>query len=497
MGGFTEYDRYDGLGLAQLVQSGQVTARELVDEAIGRIDARNPRLNAVICRMDDQARAAAAEGAPVGPFQGVPFLLKDLLAAYAGVPLTSGCRALADFVPDHDSELVRRYKRAGLMIVGKTSLPEFGLLGYTEPELFGPCRNPWNLDHTPGGSSGGSAAAVSAGIVPLASGGDGGGSIRIPASCCGLFGLKPTRGRNPTGPDYGQVWQGAVVEHVLTRSVRDSAAALDATQGDDRGAPYLIAPPERPYLAELQQEPGRLRIGFSTQSPVGREVHPECVEAVHQAAALLERLGHHVEQARPNVDGKALGISYIVMNCGEVAADLAHLKKTLGRRRARRDVELISRTLGLLGRAISAGEFVSALREWDRAGRAMAAFFDTCDLYLTPTLAVPPVAIGQLRPKPMERAAVTVLNALEAGGLLKAAGVVEKMGVDNLAATPFTTLANATGLPAASLPLHWTADGLPCGVQLMASFGQEARLFQVAAQLERAQPWFDRRPAAV
>jgi amidase len=495
MAGFAEYDRYDGLGLAALVRGGQVSAEELVEEALARIAARNPAINAVVRTMADEGRASARAGAPSGPFQGVPFLLKDLLAAYAGVPLTSGSRALADFVPDHDSELVRRFKAAGLMIVGKTSLPELGLLGYTEPALFGPCRNPWDLSRTPGGSSGGSAAAVAAGIVPLASGGDGGGSIRIPASCCGLFGLKPTRGRNPTGPDYGQIWQGAVVEHVLSRSVRDSAAALDATQGGDRGAPYVIAPPERPYLDEVSREPGRLRVAFSTASPVGREVHPQCVEAVQRAAALLEGLGHSVEEATPAVDGRALGVSYIVMNCGEVAADLARLRATLGARRVRRDVELITRTLGLLGRAISAGEFVGALREWDRAGRAMATFFDTYDLYLTPTLAVPPVKVGELAPKPAERAAVAVMNALHAGGPLKAAGVVQKMGIDNLAATPFTTLANATGLPAASLPLHWSPDGLPIGVQLVAPFGDEGRLFRVAGQLERAQPWFDRRPA--
>ncbi|HYG59025.1 MAG TPA: amidase, partial [Symbiobacteriaceae bacterium] len=224
MGSFPEYDRYDGLGLAALVKQGALSAAELCQEAMDRISERNPRLNAVVYTMFDQGLHAARAGLHGGPFQGVPFLLKDLLDAYAGVPMTSGSKAFRNFVPAYDSEMVQRYKRAGVVILGKTNTPEFGLLGVTEPELFGPCRNPWNPAHTPGGSSGGSAAAVAAGMVPLASGGDGGGSIRIPASCCGIFGLKPSRGRTPTGPDYGEIWQGAVVGHVLTRTVRDSAA---------------------------------------------------------------------------------------------------------------------------------------------------------------------------------------------------------------------------------------------------------------------------------
>ncbi|MCJ7772177.1 MAG: amidase, partial [Desulfobacterales bacterium] len=292
MGRFKEYDTYDGLGLAELVRKKEISPDEICEEAISRIEALNPKLNAVITKMYDQGRKAVKDQLPDGPFTGVPFLLKDLLAAYAGVPMTSGSKAFKNYIPDHDSELVRRYKKAGLVILGKTNTPEFGLLGYTEPELHGITRNPWNTDHTPGGSSGGSAAAVASGMVPLASGGDGGGSIRIPASCCGLFGLKVTRGRNPTGPEHGAIWQGAVVEHVISRSVRDSAAILDSICGGDIGAPYYVPNPERPYLKEIEQNPGSLKIAFNTHSPIDTDVHPECVQAVEDTAKLLEKLGH-------------------------------------------------------------------------------------------------------------------------------------------------------------------------------------------------------------
>jgi len=309
---FSDYDRYDGLGLAELIRKGEVSAREVCEAAILRIETLNPALNAVIQPMFDLGRRAVETGLPDGPFRGVPYLLKDLVAAYAGVPLTAGSRARRDFIPDRDSELVRRFKQAGLVILGKTNCPEFGLLAVTEPELHGPTRNPWDTGRTPGGSSGGSASAVAAGMTPLASGGDGGGSLRIPASHCGLFGLKPTRGRNPTGPLYGTLWQGAVVEHAITRSVRDSAALLDATCGADAGAPYVIPPPKRPYLEEVSREPGKLKIAFNTRSPIGTEVHPECVRAVEEAARLLEDLGHAVEAAQPDLNGEALAKSYLV-----------------------------------------------------------------------------------------------------------------------------------------------------------------------------------------
>ncbi|HWI61304.1 MAG TPA: amidase [Symbiobacteriaceae bacterium] len=488
-----EYGAYDGLGLADLVRRGEVSPAELAEAAIERIQQTNPQLNAVVTPMYELGRSAAKGELPDGPFQGVPFLLKDLGDAYAGVPLTGGSRAYRNFVPQADSEIVRRYKRAGLVVLGKTNTPEFGLLGFTEPALFGPCRNPWNPGHTPGGSSGGSAAAVAAGMVPVASGGDGGGSIRIPASHCGLFGLKPTRGRTPVGPEAGQLWRGAVVLHVLSRSVRDSAAMLDAIAGPERGAPYIIPGPERPYLEEVRRAPDRLRIAFSTASPVGREVDPQCVEAVQRAARLLADLGHHVEEAAPQVDGEALARSYITMYCGEVAAEASRVGARFGAG-AVRELEPATRTLALLGQAISAGEYSLALDEWDRAARQMGRFFERYDLYLTPTVARPPVRIGELQPKPIEQRVMPVLNSLGSGRVWRAAGLLDKIAMENLAPTPFTQLANVTGLPAMSVPIHWTPDGLPVGAQFIAPFGAEGLLFQVAGQLEQAAPWFDRRP---
>ena len=431
---------------------------------------------------------------PDGPFAGVPFLLKDLLTSYAGVPLTMGSKACRDYIPAWDSELMKRYKATGIVILGKTNTPEFGLMGITEPELHGPTRNPWNLNLTPGGSSGGSGAAVASGMVPFASGGDGGGSIRIPASYCGLFGMKPSRGRNPAGPEYGEIWQGAAVEHVLTRSVRDSAAMLDAINGPDAGAPYIIPMPERPYLEETAREPGPLNIAFTKKSPLNAGVHPDCQKAVESAAALLRRLGHHVDEAEPAIDGIALAKSYLVMYYGEIAADIEDLKKILGRKAKPSDVEGPTWALKLLGDAFTAGEFVQALRQWNTFARQMGLFFQRYDLYLTPTTAFPPVRIGELKPKPIEERLMKITNALNLGKLIRLSGVADKLAIENLAKTPYTQLANVTGLPAMSVPLHWTADGLPSGVQFIAPFGDEATLFRLAGQLERAQPWFDRRP---
>jgi amidase len=492
MGAFSEYDQYDALGLAELVQQKQATPAELCEAAIERIEAINPRLNAVVTPIFDQARTTAAGPLPDGPFCGVPLLIKDLHYAYAGVPMSSGCKALRNFMPDHDDEIVVRLKRAGAVILGKTNTPEFGLMGITEPALFGPCRNPWHPGHTPGGSSGGSAAAVAAGMVPVATGGDGGGSIRIPAGYCGLFGLKPSRGRNPTGPDHGSLWQGAVQNHVLTRSVRDSAAMLDAIQGADPGAPYEIRPPEGPYLQAVSTEPRRLKIAFNTDSPLGSPVHPDCLKAVEEAAKLLETLGHRVEAARPELDGLALAKSYLAMYFGEVAADIDALALVLKRAAKPRDVEFTTYTLGLLGRSFSSGDLVAALRLWDLAAREMGRFFHHYDLYLTPTTAQPPAKIGALTPGVLETILMKAINTLNLGGLLKRTGIVDSLAVKSLARTPFTQLANLCGLPAMSVPLYWTAAGLPLGVQFIGPFGDETTLFQLAGQLEQAKPWSER-----
>ncbi len=492
MSDFKEFDQYDGVGLAELVRKKKVSPAELCEEAISRIERVNSKLNAVITPMYDLARKTIQEPLPEAPFTGVPFLLKDLGEEFAGVPLTKGSKAYKNYVPTQDSEMVIRFKKSGVVILGKTNTPEFGLMAFTEPELHGPTRNPWNTEHTPGGSSGGSAAAVASGMVPMASGNDGGGSIRMPASCCGLFGLKPTRGRNPTGPEVGEIWQGAAVSHVITRSVRDSATMLDATKGPDPGAPYIIPSPERPYLQEIESDPGSLKIAFNTSSPIGSQVHPECVKAVEETARLLESLGHKVEEAQPDIDGKAIAKGYLNMYFGEVAADIEELRSMLGRKPKPSDVEALTWTLGLLGRTFSAGEFVKAKREWDIAARAMGRFHQKYDLYLTPTLAHPPVKIGELQPKPYERIIMKVVNALGLGYLLKASGLPDQLAETSLSKMPFTQLANLTGQPAMSVPLHWTSDGLPCGVHFMAPFGDEATLFRLAAQLEKARPWFDK-----
>ena len=494
MAGFAEYDQYDGLGLAQLVREKKISALELCEEAIHRIEKINPLINAVVTPMFDIGREVARKTLPDAPFAGVPFLLKDLIGAYAGVKLTWGCRAYRDYVPDFDSELVKRFKTAGLVTLGKTNTPEFGLMGITEPELFGPTRNPWNVERTCGGSSGGSAAAVAAGIVPLASGGDGGGSIRIPASCCGLVGLKPTRGRTPTGPKFGKLWQGATVEHVLTRSVRDSAAMLDAIAGADAGAPYVIKSPEKPYSEEIKQTPGSLKIAFNTESPLGTGTHEYCKNAVLKTARLLEDLGHKVEEDKPDIDGVKLAHTYFTLYFGEIAADIKLAESVLGKKVGRKDFEITTWFFGHLGRCYSAEEFVEAMREWDIAARIMGQFHLKYDLYLTPTVAYPAAKIGELLPKSYERIAMELISFLRLGSLAKASGMVNQIAIQTLAKTPFTQLANFTGQPAVNVPLQWDEKNMPYGVQFIAPFGDEATLFRLASQLEKAKPWFDKRP---
>ncbi len=494
MGGFTAYDRYDGLGLAELVRRKKISPVELVEEAIRRIETVNPQINAVIHPMYDLARRQVQQGLPEGPFQGVPFLLKDLLVYSAGVPTSSGSRFFRDFIPDHDSEIVRRYRAAGVVILGKTNTPELGLVPYTEPALFGPSRNPWNLTRTPGGSSGGSGAAVAARLVPIAHGNDGGGSIRIPASCCGVFGLKPTRGRIPIGPDIGEAWRGMAIHHVLTLSVRDSAAMLDATAGPDVGAPYIIPPPERPFLEEVRRDPGRLRIAFTSRPLLPGTVHPDCVRGVEETARLCQELGHDVEEAAPQIEGHAFARDFLTMVCAETRAEIVEGEALTGKKARFGEFEPATWALVLLGEQISAGEYSCALRSLQRAARQVGAFFEKYDVLLTPTLATPPMEIGWLQPTGVRAFALKLLGSLNAGALLNKLAGIEALAEEVFAFIPFTPVFNVTGQPAMSVPLVWNDEGLPIGMHFVARFGEEATLFRLAGQLERARPWFDRRP---
>jgi len=430
--------------------------------------------------------------APQGAFRGVPFLIKDLMATVRDEPFRCGSAFLRGFRAPEDSELIARYRRAGFVFLGKTNTPEFGLTPFTEPAEFGPTLNPWDVTRTAGGSSGGSAAAVAGGMVPVASGGDGGGSIRIPASCCGLFGLKPTRGRTPLGPALGEAWRGAVVEHVLTRSVRDSAAILDATAGPDPGAPYFAAPPAGPWLAEQSRSRGRLRIGFTGRPWLGHAVHPDCTAALRETAGLLESLGHHVEEASPEFEAPAFARAFLAMICCELRADLEELEKVTGRRGRPSLFESATWAMSLIGRAMPAPEYAGAVRFLQRTARRVAPFFERYDVLLTPTASQPPFQTGALQPTPRERFLLESLGRLQLGRPLRWAGVLDQMAEKVFDFIPWTPLANATGQPAMSVPLGWSPDGLPIGMHFMGRYGDEATLFRLAAELEEARPWFQR-----
>jgi len=468
-----DYESYDALGLAELIRNGEAKPSEVLEAAIARLEERNPKLNAVVIPMIDEARAAAAGDLPEGPFRGVPFLLKDLHLLASGARTSFGCRLFEDFVADHDSEIVTRYQKAGLVIFGKSASPEFGFTTTTESKLFGQTRNPWNTDHTAGGSSGGAAAAVAGGILPLANASDGGGSIRIPASCCGLFGMKPTRARTPAGPDAGEGWSGMSSVHAVSRSVRDSAALLDASAGPDLGAPYWAPPPERPYLEEVGRPAGRLRIAFQSQTFNGAETHPDCAAAVAEAARLCAELGHQVEESPLRVDADALGQAtgtIIAANLRFVVEDRAAI---LGREFTEEDLEPV--TYLTVNRAAETGstEYARSIRVIHGIGREVARFMERYDVLLTPTMATPPLPLGVLSLSNPDFGEVL-------GQLLMTIG--------------FTQLFNAAGNPAMSVPLAWNDAGLPIGVQFAGRFGDEATLFRLAGQLEQARPWFDRRP---
>jgi len=468
-----EFGSLDALALAELVKKKHVKPIDLVEAAIERIERLNPTLNAVVTPMYEQARALALGKIPDGPFTGVPFLLKDLGAPYAGIRMTMASAAMRDFVPDHDSELVARLKRAGLITLGKTNTPEFGILPTTEPRLFGPCHNPWEANRTTGGSSGGSSAAVAARLVPMAHANDGGGSIRIPASCCGLFGLKPTRARNPLGPDFGDIFSGLVIDHAVTRSVRDSAALLDATAGPDVGDPYWAPPPTRPFLHEVGADPGRLRIALTTTIDSEIKVHPDCVSAVHDAAKLCSELGHEIEEVVPLLNRELVTQSFMVLWSAGCAWTIDGIGMVTGRPIAAAQVEPLTWALYEMGRKQSASTYLLSLSFLQRVARDISGFFLKYDVWLTPTLSEPPVPLGTFDSPPED----------PLQGLRRAEQFV-----------PFTPICNATGQPAMSVPLYWNAEGLPVGVHFVGRFGDEATLFRLAAQLESARPWAGRKP---
>jgi amidase len=464
----------DAVGQADLVRRGDITAVDLVEAAIARIEALNPTLNAVVATAYDDALEAARSVQP-GPLAGVPYLVKDLCCEVAGMPFREGSRFAAANLSTFDSELVVRLRRAGLIILGKTSTPEFGMAPTTEPELFGPTRNPWALDRSASGSSGGSACAVASGMVPAAHGNDLGGSIRYPASACGLFGLKPTRARNPLGPEYGDVLSGSAVEHALTRSVRDSAALLDASAGPDLGDPYFAPPPVRPFLDEVGRDPGRLRIAWTAHTAEGDLGHPDCVAAVEDAVRLCESLGHDVIELAPPAITPEVGEAIGTLIHAAAAWILKYWIRRVGREPGPDEIEPLTRALWEAGQHVSAADYLVAIEEVQRYSRVVAQFLTTVDLVLTPTMSTPPLPLGVVTSTPDDP-----WRAMEAGGRsVRYAGVI----------------ANLTGNPAMSVPLWWNEDGLPIGVHFLARFGDEATLFRLAAQLESARPWADRVPA--
>ncbi|HKK51244.1 MAG TPA: amidase [Myxococcota bacterium] len=471
-----EYMDHDGLALAERVRRREVTARELLGLAVERMERVNGLLNAVVLTHLDRAESRSAafdEQASVGsPFAGVPFLLKDLHLQLAGTRTTNGSRLFAERVAERSSTLVGLYEKAGLVVFGKTASPELGLLPTTESALHGATRNPWDPERTPGGSSGGSAAAVAAGIVPLANASDGGGSIRIPASCCGLFGMKPSRGRTPLGPSRGEGWNGLTHVHAVTRSVRDSAALLDATAVREPGSTHLAPRPDRPFLEEVGREPGRLRIALLRVPIGGDEIDPVCQAAVEDAARLAESLGHEVEEAVPRLPSMAfLQDALNASTQPGVARAVDERLAELGRPLAPDELEPFTLEMVEAGRRFDARAGIRARETFYRIGREMAAFHERFDVVLCSTLGQPPIEVGRLTLQDPEAVARLAPRF-----------------------TPFTFLFNVTGQPSMSVPLYWTEDGLPIGTMWSGRYGDEATLFRLAAQLETARPWWSRRP---
>lgn len=489
---FEEYRRLDGVAMAELVAKKEVSAQELLELAIARAETVDPALNGLVTPLYDTARQTAQRQLS-GPLAGVPMLVKDYFQEMAGVPHYMGNQGLKTrgHVAEEDSELVKRWQEAGLVIFGRTSTPEFAIKGVTEPEATGITRNPWNLNHTPGGSSGGSASLVAAGVVPVAGANDGGGSIRIPAATCGLFGLKPGRGRVPWGPSMVEAMHGMAINHVVTRSVRDSALWLDVVQGEEAGSLVRLEKPEQSFLAATQANPGKLRIAISTQSPIGSEVHPEAIKAVEHTAKLLTDLGHVVEFAEPQINGEDMMREWLRMwfvNCAVTVEQV----RALGVKD--NEFETDTLVMAAVGATMKGTDYVKGYYQVQQYGRQWDAFMQQYDMWLTPTLGMPPAEIGALSTPPLQKQAAALALKVRAGAVIRHSGLLERMAIENLKYTPFTQLANITGVPSMSVPLHWCDNGLPLGVQFTATHGDETKLLSLAAQLEQAQPWFERLP---
>ena len=466
-----DYQAQDATGLAAMIAGKQVSAGEVLDAAIARMEQVNPTLNAVILDLTDQAKAQLKQGTPAGPLGGVPWLIKDIGALVAGTPTTSGSRLMKDAVAPTDSAIVTQYRKAGLVIFGKTNTPEFGLEPVTEPEFFGPTLNPWDLTRTPGGSSGGAGAAVAGGIVPAAHASDGGGSIRTPAACCGLFGMKPSRGRVSSAP-AGEGWGGASVQHAVTRSVRDSALLLDVICAPQPGDPYFLAPPATPFVEEVRRDPGKLRIGVISGALDGGSIDPECAAAVADAAKLCESLGHSVDEVTLGLDFDAIRDAAGGVIAASVHATLEMVTAQRGRPLEDGEVDLITRAMASRGARVTGAAYVLGMQTLHAAGRAVAAIHERFDVLLSSTLGSPPIPKGSLRGDPLDLAGY---------------------GPRLFAFMPNTQLFNVTGQPAMTVPLAWSKSGLPIGIQFVAPMGDEATLFRLAGQLEKARPWADKR----
>lgn len=466
-----DYAAQDATGLAALVAGKQVSAGEVLDAAIARMEQVNPTLNAVILDLTDQAKAQLKLGTPTGPLGGVPWLIKDIGALVEGTPTTSGSRLLKDAVAPADSAIVTAYRKAGLVIFGKTNTPEFGLEPVTEPEFFGPTLNPWDLTRTPGGSSGGAASAVAGGVVPAAHASDGGGSIRTPAACCGLFGMKPSRGRVSSSP-AGEGWGGASVQHAVTRSVRDSALLLDVICQPVAGDPYYLAPPVTPFAEEVRRDPGKLRIGVIPRALDGGEIDAECAAAVADVAKLCASLGHSVEEVALDLDFAGVRDAAGGVIAASVAATLQAVTAQRGRPIEDGEVDIVTRAMASRGSRVSGADYVLGMQTLHAAGRTVAKAYEHFDVLLSSTLGSPPIPKGSLRGEPLDLAGY---------------------GPRLFAFMPNTQLFNVTGQPAMTVPLAWSKAGLPIGIQFAARMGDEATLFRLAGQLEQARPWADKR----